>query len=149
MNVNDIMITDAKCCSPDTPLDQVAMQMWEYNCGSIPVTDNENKPVGIVTDRDIAMCCALNHKAPWELNASTIMGERALYTYSTDDTLEVALSTMKDQKVRRLPVTNGEGCFAGMISIDDIITCSAKGASARKMPYELTMNTLKAVVIHH
>ena len=149
MNVNDIMITDASCCSQDTPLDQVAMLMWEYNCGSIPVIDGENRPIGIITDRDIAMSCALNHKAPWEMNASTIMGSRMLYTCSTHDNLETALSTMKDQKVRRLPVTDSNGFFAGMISIDDIIACSAKGASANKMSYDLTMNTLKAVAIHH
>ena len=149
MDVNDIMITDARCCSQDSPLDQVAMLMWECNCGSIPVIDSENRPVGIITDRDIAMCCALNHKAPWEMSASTIMGERMLYTCSTGDNLETALSTMKDQKVRRLPVTDSDGCFAGMISIDDIITCSAKGASAGKMSYDLTMSTLKAVAIHH
>ena len=149
MNVDDIMITDASCCYAYTSLDQVAMLMWEYNCGSIPVVDSENKPIGIITDRDIAMSCALNHKAPWELNASTIMGERMLYTCSTDDNLEMAMSTMKNQKVRRLPVTNSDGYFVGMISIDDIVACSDKKQSAKKMSYDLTMNTLKAVAIHH
>lgn len=149
MNVDDIMITDASCCSADTTLDKVAMQMWECDCGSIPVVDSKNKPIGIITDRDIAMCCALNHKAPWEMNASTIMAERMLYTCSTDDNLEMAMSTMENQKVRRLPVTNSDGSFAGMISIDDIVACSAKNKSANKMSYDLTMNTLKAVAIHH
>lgn len=149
MNVNDIMTVDARSCSQNTSLDQVAMLMWEGNCGSIPVIDSENKPIGIITDRDIAMCCALNHKAPWEMNASTIMDERTLYTCSTDDKLETALSTMKDQKVRRLPVIDSNDCFAGMISIDDIINCTAEGPSVSEVPYDLTMNTLKAVAIHH
>lgn len=149
MNVNDIMITEAECCSADTSLDQIAMKMWECNCGSIPVIDSQNKPTGIITDRDIAMSCALNHKAPWEINASTVMAERTLFTCSTDDNLETVLSTMENQKVRRLPVIDSDGCFAGMISIDDIIACSAKGKSAEKMSYDLTMNTLKAVAIHH
>lgn len=149
MNVNDIMITNASCCSTDTTLDKVAMLMWENNCGSIPVVDNKNKPIGIITDRDIAMCCALNHKAPWEMNTSTIMANRMLYTCSTDDDLEMAMSTMKKQKIRRLPVTNSDGSIAGMISIDDIVACSAKNKSINKMSYDLTMNTLKAVAIHH
>jgi len=149
MKINDIMTKDSRSCSQDTSLDQVAMLMWEYNCGSIPVVNNENKPIGIITDRDIAMCCALNHKAPWEMNASTIMGERQLYTCSPDDKLETALSTMKEQKVRRLPVVDNEGCFCGMISIDDIINCSTKDTAVSAVTYDVTMDTLKAVAIHH
>ncbi|MDH5392497.1 MAG: CBS domain-containing protein [Gammaproteobacteria bacterium] len=149
MNVNEIMVTDAKSCSSDTTLDQVAMLMWEGNCGSIPVVDSENKPIGIITDRDIAMCCAINHKAPWELSASTIMADRALFTCSTDESLETALATMKRQKVRRLPVTDSYGYFTGMLSIDDVVACSAKGKTAKNMSYDTTMNTLKAVAIHH
>lgn len=62
MNVSKIMSKDVSCCSQDTSLDQVVMKMWEQNCGSIPVVDGENKPIGIITDRDITMSCAFSPK---------------------------------------------------------------------------------------
>ena len=149
MNVDDIMVTEAKSCTTETTLDQVAMQMWEYNCGSIPVVNQENKPVGIITDRDIAMCCALNHKAPWEMTAATVMADRTIYTCCADDDIASALSLMKEHKVRRLPVTDSDGFFTGMVSIDDVVAFSEKLTPTKKQSYDLTMNTLKAVAIHH
>jgi len=148
MNINDIMITDLSYCTRNTTLDQVAMQMWERNCGAIPVVDEENKAIGIITDRDIAMSCALNHKAPWELDANTIMGDRTLFTCSANDNIETALDIMQEHKVRRLPVTSGDGFLIGIISIDDIVNCSEESKSAA-MPYERAMKTLKAVVVRH
>lgn len=149
MNISNVMSQEVKCCSAEMALDQVGMMMWEGDCGAIPIVDNTNRPIGMVTDRDIAMCCTLNHKAPWELTASTIAGSRQLFTCSADDNLDTALAIMKEQRVRRLPVTDSQGCLTGMLSIDDIVACTEKAKSATTVPYDVTMNTLKAVSIHH
>jgi len=149
MNISDVMSQEVKCCSADMALDQVGMMMWEGDCGAIPVVDDNNRPIGMVTDRDIAMCCSLNHKAPWELSISTVTGSRQLFTCSADDNLDTALTIMKEQKIRRLPITDGQGCLAGMLSIDDIVACTDKSRSATTVPYNVTMSTLKAVSIHH
>lgn len=148
MNVNDIMSLNVKSCASDLTLDQVALMMWENDCGSIPVVI-DNKPVGIVTDRDIAMCCALNHRAPWELSVLTITADRTLYTCSAADNIEDALAIMKDKKVRRLPVVDADGCLVGMLSIDDIITHADKSKLRKAPSYDVTMSALKAVAIHH
>ena len=149
MKVNEIMSSEVKCCSNDTSLDTVAMMMWEGDCGSIPVVDEDKRPIGMVTDRDIAMSCALNHKAPWELSTSTITGNQNIHTCSDIDNMETALSIMKKNKVRRLPVTNTEGELTGLLSIDDIVSCSQKGKSRAGLSYEATMDTLKAVSFNH
>ena len=149
MNISDVMSQEVKCCSAEMALDQVGMMMWEGDCGAIPIVDNTNRPIGMVTDRDIAMCCVLNHKAPWELSASTITGSRQLFTCSADDNLDTALTIMKEQRVRRLPVTDSQGCLTGMLSIDDIVACTEKAKSDTTVPYDVTMSTLKAVSIHH
>ena len=148
MIVNDIMSSNVKSCSTDTSLAQVAIMMWENDCGSVPVV-NDNRPVGIVTDRDIAMCCALNNRAPSELSVLIVMADRTLYTCTTTDTVEDALAVMKDKKVRRLPVVDEEGCLAGMLSIDDIISYADKGKLKKAPSYDVTMSALKAVAIHH
>jgi len=149
MNISDVMTRDVKFCSPDMRLDQVAMMMWDGDYGVIPVVDNENRPIGMVTDRDIVMCCALNQKSLKELTISTIIGNRELFSCSANDELESALSIMKERKVRRLPVTNDQGYLAGILSIGDIVAFTEEAKSATAIPYEVTMNTLKAVAIHH
>lgn len=56
MQAKDIMTRDPACCTPDTKLQDVARLMVEHGCGEIPVvkSNNDRKPVGVVTDRDIA-----------------------------------------------------------------------------------------------
>ena len=149
MKVNDVMTTDVQCCMVNSSLDEIASKMWQGSCGAIPVVDKDARPVGMITDRDIAMSCTLNHKAPWELQASTVIGERELFTCSKDDSVDIALSIMKDRKVRRLPVTDNLGHLVGMLSIDDIVARSSKGKLAQNIPYDVTMTTLKAVAFHH
>jgi len=78
MKVNELMSPEVKCCSKDTSLDVVAM------------------------------CCALNHKVPWELSASTVTGNQNIHTCSDMDDMETALSIMEKNKVRRLPAINSE-----------------------------------------
>lgn len=147
MKVEDVMTTEIQCCDKNTSLDQIAAQMWEHNCGAIPVVDENSKPVGMVTDRDIAMCCTINHKAPWELQASTVLGDRSIYSCSQDTNIALAMNLMKNHKVRRLPVTDSEGTLVGLLSIDDAIARSENNRQAKELSYEITMNTLKAVAI--
>ena len=56
MKVGEIMTPNPACCTPETPLLQVAQMFIDHDCGAIPVIESESvrKPVGIVTDRDIA-----------------------------------------------------------------------------------------------
>ena len=149
MNIRDLMTTDVKFCFSDMTLDQVAMMMWVGDCGVIPVVDNDNRPIGMVTDRDIVMCCALNQKSLRELTVSTVTGTRELFSCSADEDLNIALSTMKAHKIRRLPVTDAQGQLTGILSIDDVIASTDQFDTATTVPYGATMNTLKAVAIHH
>lgn len=149
MNIRDLMTPEVKVCFSDMTLDQVAMMMWVGDCGVIPVVDNDNRPIGMVTDRDIVMCCALNQKSLRELTVSTVTGTRELFSCSAGDDLEIALSMMKAHKIRRLPVTDAQGQLTGILSIDDVIACTEKTKSATTVPYDTTMSALKAVAIHH
>ena len=147
MNVKDIMTPEIYVCHINDSLDKIAMMMWNQNCGAIAVINDKEEPIGIVTDRDIAMSCALNHKAPWELQTETILGEQALAFAMEDDTVEDALAVMKERKVRRLPVVNEDYHLTGILSIDDVIYRSKKGKSVKNISYDTTMETLKVVTL--
>lgn len=147
MKVMDIMVHDVKSCDPDTNLESVAMMMWNNDCGSIPVLNNEGNPVGLITDRDIAMASALNHKALWDITTKEVMNTRPVYTCRSGDDIKSAIKLMQTHHIRRLPVTDGTGHLEGILSVDDIIASSNKGTT--DLSYDETMKTLKAVCKHH
>lgn len=148
MNVQEVMCKNVVSCSADSNLDDVAKMMWDNDCGSVPIVDDQNKPVGMVTDRDIAMSASLAHRPLWEISTGDVNNGRAAITCEQGDDVKIALGTMKDQQVRRLAVVNAAGELAGMVSIGDLVKFSAyqKGA---KLPYKDTMATLKTVTGHH
>jgi len=57
MNVSSVMTANPTCCTRDTPLTDVAKMMVECDCGQIPVVESQQdkRPVGVVTDRDIVV----------------------------------------------------------------------------------------------
>jgi CBS domain-containing protein len=147
MNVSDLMERDVVTCHPHDSLEIAARLMWDNNCGSIPVIDEYGVPVGIITDRDIAMSCVLNHKAQWELRASDVTNNRPLHLCSEHEDIKSALHAMLVQRIRRLPVVNAAGRLQGIISIDDIIARSEERAA--DLSFRDTMDTLKTVCIQH
>jgi len=151
MNVQDIMTTDVATCGSDTNLEAIASMMWNRNCGAIPVLNQSGQPVGVVTDRDIAMGCALNHKPLWELTAQDILGGREVHFCQATDSIKSSLQQMSQNHIRRLPVVNNEGHLVGMLSLGDIVAY-AESEMPGKIPeisFGETINTLKQVYVHH
>lgn len=148
MNVQEIMCSGVVSCNANSTLDEVAMMMWNNDCGSVPITDDENRPIGIVTDRDIAIGAALKHQPLRDITSSAVNNGRVLFTCQQDDDVKTALSTMQTEQIRRLPVVDENGVLSGMLSIGDLVKYShhQKGA---KLPYKDAMATLKTVTGHH
>ena len=149
MKVKEIMTPEVYVCHTSDSLHEVAMMMWNQNCGSIVVINDKEKPIGMITDRDIAMSCALNHKAPWELQSETVLGEQSLAFAVEDDTVEQALLLMKERKIRRLPVVDSSFHLTGILSVDDIIYHSKKSKGVKNISYDTTIETLKVVTMQH
>ena len=66
MSVSNVMTENPACCTPNSSLTEVARLMVEHDCGEIPVvvSQEDPRPVGVVTDRDIALTLALNDAKP-------------------------------------------------------------------------------------
>jgi CBS domain-containing protein len=104
--------------SPKDSLACVAGRMQGHNVGAVVVTEND-KPVGIVTDRDLALAMgarAVSPQAPVEKvmasNVRTIFAEEGVFT---------ATRQMRDYEVRRLPVVDAEGRLVGIVTLDDLL----------------------------
>ena len=55
MDIRSVMTSDPTTCTPDATLRQVAQMMKQHDCGQIPVVDQQRQPLGVITDRDIAV----------------------------------------------------------------------------------------------
>ena len=152
MNVTDVMQRSVKVCGVSTTLETAGLLMWDADCGALPVVDDSGRTVGIITDRDIAMTAALNHKPLWEITCGELAGSRPLYTCQADEDVKQAVKTMWAQKVRRLPVVDQDGELVGILSMDDIVASAERGTRGRLTPdlsYDDAMNALKAVAYRH
>ena len=148
MNIRETMVSKVSTCKADSPLDQVALMMWNGDCGCVPVVDDGGKPTGMVTDRDIAMGAALAHKPLWEIRAGDITADKPVYTCLESDDIGKAVELMQEYKVRRLPVVNAGGELTGVISVGDVFAVANTKRNAA-LKYTDTASMLKAVSAHH
>ncbi len=123
MKVEQIMNRDVKTCCPQDSLNKAAQIMWEETCGAVPVVDDQYRPVGFLTDRDICMGAYTQGKPLAKLQAGGAMA-RKLVCCRADDDLDSAAQLMRQNHTRRLPVIDREGVLVGLLSLDDL-ACEA------------------------
>jgi len=121
VKINEVMSPDVRIAGPDQTVEQAASLMAELDAGVLPVGDND-RLVGMITDRDIAVRCVAKGKGP-ETKVREIMSEEVKYCFADQDIEEVA-SNMADIQVRRLPVVDRDKRLVGIISLGDIATAS-------------------------
>lgn len=119
MKVADVMSRKVRTCTPEDDLGQAALEMWNGDCGILPVVRG-GRVVGVVTDRDICMGVALSGHRPTERRVSEVMSKE-IYSCVSDDDLGDALETMALRQVRRLPVIDGDQ-LVGILSMNDVVT---------------------------
>jgi CBS domain-containing protein len=119
MRVKDIMSSNPVCCRPDTSLREVAEKMVEHDCGEIPVCDEDGKPIGVVTDRDIVCRLVAKGHDPLEASAEDCMSEPVV-TATPDMSVEDCARLMEQYQVRRLPVIDANGVCCGIVAQADL-----------------------------
>jgi CBS domain-containing protein len=115
----DVMTHDPACCSPTTTLDQVAKMMVQNDCGEIPIIDTANRPVGVVTDRDIVCRVVAEGKNPAAHTAESAM-TRSVVMVASNAKLDDVIATMEENQIRRVLVVDDDGCCTGIIAQADI-----------------------------
>jgi CBS domain-containing protein len=149
MKVQDLMTSSVKSCRPETNLAAVAVQMWDGDCGVVPVVDEEGKLQGVVTDRDICIAVATKGRRAEEISAGEMMSRQVFSCFPENDP-RVALQIMAEHKVHRLPVVDLTGQLLGIISINDMIleAKDIKGKKREGPSYEDVVETLKSICGH-
>ncbi len=115
----DVMTPNPKCCSPETPLNEVARLMVDADCGEIPVVDASNRLIGVVTDRDIVCRVVAKGQNPASCCAEDAM-TKPVVAVPGDTTLAEVLAVMEENQIRRVPVVDASGCCCGIIAQADV-----------------------------
>jgi len=116
--VRDAMSRDVRVVRPDTSIKEVVATMNKFDIGSILIVQGD-RPVGIITERDILRRIVEPCLAPETLTARQVMTSPVL-TISETASIDEAAKLMAKKKIKRLPVVNDQK-IVGMISFTDIV----------------------------
>jgi CBS domain-containing protein len=114
----DVMTGDAECVGENDTLIDAAKRLAELDVGAMPICGEDDRLKGMITDRDIVVKALAQGKDPGSTRAGDL-AEGKPVTIGADDSVEEALRTMKDHKVRRLPVIDGHELI-GIVSQADL-----------------------------
>jgi len=141
MPVEDLARSDVVTATEETAVSEIAQQMADETVGSVVIVDDQT-PVGIVTDRDLALRCVAEESEIGDQTAGNVMSEN-LETIQQDAGFFEAVDQMSESGIRRLPVTDGSGDLVGILTTDDLTTLLAdeeqglsKVIEAQRPPYE-------------
>jgi CBS domain-containing protein len=125
MRIKELMSKPVITCPGAGTLDHAARLMWEFDCGIIPVVDDNGRLTGVVTDRDICMAAYTQGRALRHIPVTVAMA-RSVIAVHTEDLVEIAEQLMHDNQVRRVPVIDNEGRPVGIVSINDLARLAAR-----------------------
>jgi CBS domain-containing protein len=149
MKAKDIMTPDPACCTPDTPLREVAQTFIDHDCGAVPVVDDSKtrRPLGIVTDRDVACRAVAAGKNALEMAAREILSTPCV-TVPLDASLDDVSRAMETNRVRRLLVVDSAGACVGIIAQADL-ALRGKEKKVGEVVKEISKPTGSASAVSH
>lgn len=114
-----VMTRQPRSCAPYDSLNRPARLMWDANCGSIPVVDNNGILTGIVTDRDIAMATYSKGRPLEGIEVHEVMSHGVVVA-NENSTLREVLGVMSTHQLHRVPIVDSKGHLLGIVAISDI-----------------------------
>jgi len=138
MKAKEAMHKGVEWVSPDTPVTALAKKMLEQDVGAIPIGEND-RLIGIVTDRDITLRAVANGKDVSGLTARDVMTKGIVWCRDIDEVNQAA-NVMQTKQVRRLPVIDQNKRMVGILSVGDISHAASKRTAAE---------VARAVSAHH
>jgi CBS domain-containing protein len=136
------------CCRDVDTIDRretvtnVARRMAARGVGTLVVLDDRERPLGLITDRDLAVRVLAETRDPATTPVEAVM-TREPKTVTEDTPIEDALALMKSGGFRRLPVIDRSGKMIGMFSLTDVLALSAEeftmigGILERERPHQV------------
>jgi CBS domain-containing protein len=127
MLVREAMTRDVRTISPDQSIQEAARLMLDIDVGALPVGEND-KLVGMITDRDIAVRGVAGGKSP-TATVREVMSKEVKYCFDDEDTNHVC-QNMGDQQIRRIPVVDRNKRLVGILALADLATSTKSGQAS-------------------
>jgi CBS domain-containing protein len=143
MKVKDVMTVDPRTATPETNLAEAAASFLDADCGMLPVVEH-GRLTGVVTDRDICIALGTRNARASELAVGAV-ARSPVWTCAPDEDVHVALTTMKQHRVRRLPVVGFGDTVVGVVSMNDILLAAGprKAVESKEV-----IDVLQAICAH-
>lgn len=138
MKVKSSMHKGAQWMTPDTPLKALANTMLQQDIGAIPIGEND-RLIGMVTDRDITVRAVANGKDVSTLTARDVMTKDIVWCRDSDEVTHAA-NIMQSKQIRRLPVIDKNKRMVGILSLGDLSHTATERTAAA---------VTRAVSAHH
>jgi CBS domain-containing protein len=118
MKLNDIFTRNVIIAGPEETLAAVALRMHQHNVGTVVIVEKQ-RPVGIITDRDLALALGVRDARP-QTAVRDVMTRHVL-AIPEDTSIYAATRFMREREVRRLPIVDREDHLVGMVTLDDLL----------------------------
>jgi CBS domain-containing protein len=118
MKLNEIFTKSVVTAGPEETLAAVALRMQERNVGTVVIVA-DRRPVGIVTDRDLALALGAQGVSP-QAPVQKVMTRHVL-AIPEDTGIYTATKFMREREVRRLPIVDKEDRLIGIVTLDDLL----------------------------
>jgi CBS domain-containing protein len=119
MRVNEIMTPAVECVSPNDSISAAAQKMKDLDVGALPICGDDDRLLGMITDRDITVRATAECCEPTSTCVRDVMTPNIVYVFDDQDVIEAA-QLMKDNQIRRLPVLNRDKRLVGIVSLGDL-----------------------------
>ena len=143
--VSELMTKPAVCCGQHDMLTVAAQLMWDNNVGVVVVVDEAQRPVSVVTDRDIAMA-AYTQGLPLASIAVASCMAASVQTCKESDAPAQVLEMMQAHQVRRVPVVSASGSVSGVVGLTDLVRAAGKKKSKQGVTGTQVVTTLSGIL---
>ncbi len=130
MRIEQLMTQPVYTCNRNQTLNEAAQLMWEHDCGAIPIVDEQDRLVGMITDRDICMAAYTRGELLHDIQIGDAMA-RKVFSCRPNEPIESAERLMSQNKIRRIPVVDDNDRPIALLSLNDLAR-TARHSNGRK-----------------
>jgi CBS domain-containing protein len=144
VRISDVMTQGVVTAETEDSLRSVGELMRDRNVGSVVICDGE-RPVGVITDRDLALAVVADQVDP--ADSARSQASQPIVTGEVEMDIEEAVAIMIQHRIRRLPVTEGD-LLVGIVTIDDLAVRAGDLHQAQQITAEVAKAALPEFYFH-
>jgi CBS domain-containing protein len=124
MSIESLLRRPVQTLSPDAPCREAAQLLRDEGVGCVVVSEDE-RPLGIVTDRDLVVRVMASGRDPDKTPLRDVMSGEPVFL-ADERGIDQVVATMRQERIRRIPIVDAEGRLEGVVSLDDLLPLLAR-----------------------